>query len=455
VSDNDTDRDGIPIETGGVDDEDELVFLDDEEELAYVLAEVGVLPRKKGKAGLFIGIFLLLLLLGGGGFALWWFVLRDRPAPGPATGEPAGKPNALEREIVEETPRMLRQRRSSLRLSTALKHGGTEESENAVEAALDYLSRVARPTGGWDSRAHGSNENVDLALTGLGLLAYAGAGQTTARGNHTKTVREAVTFLVEHQNPETGLIWRKGQGGNGPGYTHAICSMALVEIAALDRDEELAQAAKKAVNYAGEIHQFRKGGKVYAWRYEPSKEWGDTSVTGWFVMLLKVAPQASIEVPRDSLDGAVAFLESVRTDEKDPEGRRYHMYGYMEKKNFTPRLSVMGCLSRLYTDTEARDLLPTLDAVMEKNMPVWSNQDWYYWYYGMLLTFQVDAERFSRWNLALRDHIVRGQVKDGEKAGSWDPGGDWGVYGRIFTTAMAALCLEVYYRYAPKEERGN
>jgi hypothetical protein len=42
------------------------------------------------------------------------------------------------------------------------------------------------------------------------------------------------------------------------------------------------------------------------------------------------------------------------------------------------------------------------------------------------------------------------QRKEGELAGSWDPTTVWGGYGgRVYSTAMAALCLEVYYRYLP------
>jgi hypothetical protein len=34
--------------------------------------------------------------------------------------------------------------------------------------------------------------------------------------------------------------------------------------------------------------------------------------------------------------------------------------------------------------------------------------------------------------------------------GSWDPDPLWGGYGgRVYSTAVGALCLEVYYRYLP------
>ena len=39
---------------------------------------------------------------------------------------------------------------------------------------------------------------------------------------------------------------------------------------------------------------------------------------------------------------------------------------------------------------------------------------------------------------------------DGQAAGTWDPDPQWGGYGgRVYSTATAALCLEVYYRYLP------
>jgi hypothetical protein len=64
-----------------------------------------------------------------------------------------------------------------------------------------------------------------------------------------------------------------------------------------------------------------------------------------------------------------------------------------------------------------------------------------------------DAD-WDQWNRAMRHALIESQVKQGCAAGSWDPqkptadsGSESG--GRIMTTSLAALTLEVYYRYLP------
>ncbi len=75
--------------------------------------------------------------------------------------------------------------------------------------------------------------------------------------------------------------------------------------------------------------------------------------------------------------------------------------------------------------------------------------NFYYWYYATLALYQHGGEPWSRWNAAMRDRIVGLQHASGHRAGSWDP--DESLYGskggRIYCTALAALTLEVYYRY--------
>ena len=53
----------------------------------------------------------------------------------------------------------------------------------------------------------------------------------------------------------------------------------------------------------------------------------------------------------------------------------------------------------------------------------------------------------------MRDPLIALQVKAGHASGSWQPnsmpdmGGPTG--GRLYSTCMAAMILEVYYRYMP------
>jgi hypothetical protein len=51
---------------------------------------------------------------------------------------------------------------------------------------------------------------------------------------------------------------------------------------------------------------------------------------------------------------------------------------------------------------------------------------------------------------AMKAAVVDSQRKDGDERGSWDPQVDpWGFSGgRVYSTALMALCLEVYFRYS-------
>ena len=51
---------------------------------------------------------------------------------------------------------------------------------------------------------------------------------------------------------------------------------------------------------------------------------------------------------------------------------------------------------------------------------------------------------------ALTAALMKGRITEGPAAGSWDPVSHLGTRGgRVYTTAAATLCLEVYYRYLP------
>ncbi|MDD4787398.1 MAG: hypothetical protein PHO07_09510 [Pirellulales bacterium] len=60
------------------------------------------------------------------------------------------------------------------------------------------------------------------------------------------------------------------------------------------------------------------------------------------------------------------------------------------------------------------------------------------------------GDAWERWNAALQRELLASQRSSGPLAGSWDHNTVWGGYGgRVYSTALAALCLEVYYRFMP------
>ena len=49
----------------------------------------------------------------------------------------------------------------------------------------------------------------------------------------------------------------------------------------------------------------------------------------------------------------------------------------------------------------------------------------------------------------MKKAVLASQRRDGAHEGSWDPVGPWGHSGgRVYSTALMVLCLEVYFRYS-------
>ena len=64
--------------------------------------------------------------------------------------------------------------------------------------------------------------------------------------------------------------------------------------------------------------------------------------------------------------------------------------------------------------------------------------------------YQLRGIHWERWNDSLQATLLDSQRRDGPLAGSWDHDTVWGGYGgRVYSTALATLCLEVYYRFLP------
>jgi len=310
-----------------------------------------------------------------------------------------------------------------------------------VDAALEWLARHQEPDGRWDGEKY-EGQKTDAGITGLAVLAFLGSGYTQKVGKYKTVVAKAVEWIISQQDAE-GCIGRGFQ--RGLGYHHAICGLALAEDYGMTRIKRVGEAAQRAVEWSIEKHQCEYSG----WRYSP-KQAPDTSVTGWFVMQLKSAKVAGLRVDGSGFQGAIDYLDKVTTTPgtKDPYGGRV---AYQEGRAPSPTMTSVGVLCRRLMGWDKGDALVRGGAdYMLQNLPSWEKANFYYLYYATLATYMIGGETWETWNAAMQKTLIPNQRKGGDEDGSWDPVGRWcSAGGRVYSTAMGALCLEVYYRVMP------
>jgi hypothetical protein len=353
-------------------------------------------------------------------------------------------------------PEIYADRFSPDRAEIVRRRGGSAESESAVQAALAWLAANQSSDGRWDASRFGAGREMvvlgqdrqgagakaDTAMTGLALLAFLGAGNTHEHGAYSKTVQRGLEFLIAEQAADGNLAGRAETYAFM--YSHGIATFAMTEAYALTGDKRLEGPVKAAIRYtlAGQIRA--TGG----WRYrqiETPGEQGDTSQLGWQLMALKSAELAGIDVPASARDGAARYLRSVASGQYG--GKASYRPG--EKTTATMTAEALVCRQFLGMARENPAGNEAGDYLLLK-LPGPEQINLYYWYYGTLGMYQLQGDHWQRWNEALQNTLVRRQRVDGDMAGSWDPDCIWAGYGgRVYSTAMSALCLEVYYRYLP------
>jgi hypothetical protein len=400
-------------------------------------------------------------------------IIMDEVDSSPVTGPPASSSaadNALVESIttVEPPPgellakadlgklpvgnlapsQVLAGRDAGVRGQLVAREGGTSESEAAVGRALKWLARHQTSDGSWslnrfntagdcDGRCGdpGSVES-DTAATSLALLPFLGAGQTHLRGDHTLTVARGLRALIDLERSDGDLRGR----GSGNMYAHGQATIALCEAYAMTQAENLRDPAQRAVDFIVAA-QHEAGG----WRYGPGEP-GDLSVVGWQMMALRSAQMAYLKVPDETFLKATRFLNSVQ------QGQGVGLYGYMPGLHANQVMTAEGLLCRQYSGWRHNHpvLINGVVWLETNHLPRADRPNMYFWYYGTQVMHHMGGKTWEKWNAALRDLLISLQAGGGHQDGSWPPlGGHDSQGGRLYTTALAACTLEVYYRHLP------
>ncbi|MFO0806545.1 MAG: prenyltransferase/squalene oxidase repeat-containing protein [Gemmataceae bacterium] len=348
-------------------------------------------------------------------------------------------------------------RSSGAREYLSLNRGGSKNSELAVGRGLAWLARQQKPNGSWVF--DGTSSADTIAATGLALLPFLAAGETHKFGEkHRQTVHRGLQFLVSQQRSDGGF-----NGSAVTMYSHGIATIALNEAYGMTKDRVfLHSPAQSATNFI-----VQKQGSDGSWGYAPGTT-GDTSIVGWQIQALKAAVLAKdIVVPDKAIGDAIKFLDKVSS------GSRKAVYGYSAPNGAAgTALTAVGLLSRYYVSKWApghAGLAEGVDGLMKRGPgKAPALPDMYYFYYATQVVHFADGDEWKTWNEGplingrrqggMRDWLVALQdVKEGPNFGSWQPDGAviGGASGRIGTTALSLLTLEVYYRHLPLYKREN
>ncbi len=364
--------------------------------------------------------------------------------------------------------------------------GAPAATEQALQDALTWLAIHQSREGYWDAdefmledrwreqpaSTGKGNPVVDVGLTGLALLAFLGDGSTTNEGRHSETVARAVLWLRSVQRAD-GLFG--DEVGNPTLYNQAIATLALAEAYRLGgRSPALRPHVEKAVRLLVSARN-----PYGAWRYalEPNGD-NDTSITGWMIFALKSAQASGIPIDKSCFDGAAAWFDTM-TD--GGSGRTGYAWGdggggpgslpsrpvhLMDKfpAGKSESLTAVTLLCRIFMSDAAQlrrwedhpqhAQLARQVALLRAQPPRWDESgglDLYYWYYATYALNQWGGAAWKEWERALGQALLPAQRRENPRDnffGSWDPADAWGEDGgRVYSTALCALMLEVYYRY--------
>ena len=338
-----------------------------------------------------------------------------------------------------------------------IREGGSEKTEDAVRAALDWLRRHQHTDGGWRARDFTemckatcthinpqrrydrSVADHDIAVTGLAMLAFIGYGHTHRDGlypEYVDVLGKAVRYLrlVQLRSDDPTTHGRFGARDHGHWIDdHAIATLAMSEL--LIRSNDI-QSCKRPVTAAAKL--------CLRARHESFR--GGSSASGWMLLALMITQSAGLDLPNAAFDDA---LSSVLR--RLYRAARSHRHRSLSNE----RVAATSSLYRMLAGgrrkdawvLSAMDLLahspPTTD---DESTPAGSYD---YWYFGSHAMFQFGGSEWRAWNDHLQTTLLGTQRRGNtDEDGSWDPIGESGVEGsRVYSTAVAAMTLQVYYHF--------
>ena len=299
----------------------------------------------------------------------------------------------------------------------------TAREEAAIDKGLKYLAGAQQEDGSW-GRSH------PVANTALALMAFMVKGHMPERPPYGTVMSKGVEYLLKAGADNAGYM-------GSSMYEHGLATLALSEAWGMSsRSEKIREGLKKAVNVILKS-QSPHGG----WRYQPTPNDEDVSITVMQVMALASAKEAGIVVPNATIEKAVKYVKSLQHANG---GFNYHSAnerrpGFARTAAGVTALLVCGDRN----SSELKSGLEYLRKVEKSKFDRLPDSTWYYYghYYAAVAMFLAGDSYHRDWYPQIRDALLKKQKADGSFNGE-----DYG-------TPMAILILGIPYRFIPIYQR--
>jgi hypothetical protein len=265
------------------------------------------------------------------------------------------------------------------------------------------------------------------------------AGHFPGRSPYGEHLRRGILFLARTAKEKQGYLGVDG----GRMYGHGICTLAMTEAYGMMLEEKDNQAIRDALDPALALilkAQARNGGAMGGWRYDPTSQDADLSVTAWQILALRSAQNCRLQVPDESIRNALDYLR-----------RSYHPgspgFAYTPGGGASPAMRAAGVVSMLALGatkdpadqektTKSGEFLLTVN-------PAGGSHFYYQSYYFATAANMMGDEHRNAMLPKMEAVLMKMQRPNGEfEKGS-------GYAGGVYATSFAVICLAVRYQYLP------
>ncbi len=330
---------------------------------------------------------------------------------------------------------------------------GKDHIDLAVDKAIAYLIGQQRDDGAICDRQH------DTTMTSLAIMAMASVGiQPSAPTREGASMQKALAFILRDDRQDS-----QGYFGGKDGsrmYGHGITTLMLTEMLGMGVDEDhdrlVHERCQKAIDLILSSQKLNKSHKFQGgWRYTPTSNDADLSVTIWQLMALRSAKNDGLKVPASAIRDAVEYLQRSYAARLDPNGMP-------DKKAsgfcYTPggrspsfAMTAAGLLAmQVCGEYESPLVAGAADWLLE-HPPKWKDRFFFYgtYYYAQGM-YQRGGDHAKTAQRLMQEILLEKQAGDG----SWQAeNGSEANVGRVYATAMAVLSLSVKYHYLPIYQR--